>query len=402
MLLIVQRTFALCMLVLAASGASASDVYFEARSLDEALSFAKANHKLVVIDFWTVNCPPCRAFEKHVKENRVVRTALERLVLFKAELPALEELGKEYNVYLFPTYVLLNADGELLATWIGYYGPDDWAATVNEVVADPVTATERRARFEKSPSFKDAFRLGHVEYTQKRLKPAYDYLRRASLLDPQAARDAGVPLDLFRVTYWGTRSGELTAGQCMDAIAAVLTADDVDQEDALFVSGKVLGARRYFNDGDLIKILKMVHAAVPVDAEADEYGQLETFRIEYTFLVENDPVKATQLKRASLPEDWEHSYRGLNGFAWWCFEHKANLDEAEVMARRAAEMAPEGPHKSDCLDTLAEIVNLRGDTGEAIALTRRAIELDPDGPRASYYRRQLAKFEGVRDSASSP
>jgi tetratricopeptide (TPR) repeat protein len=399
MSLFLQRAFALFVIVLAASGAQASDVYFEAHSLDDALSLARANRTLVVIDFWNVNCPPCRSFAKHVTENAAVKTALEGLVLFKAELPALEKLGKEYNVFLFPTYVMLNADGELLATWIGYPGPDHWAAIVDEVVADPVTTAQRKARFERTPDFKDAFRLAHVEYTQKRFEPASQYLQRASSLDPQASKDAGVPLDLFRVAYHGVRAGDITIDQCMGAIAGVLTADDVDQEDALFVADKMLGAKKYVDPDTMVQVLKMVNSALPKNTEADEYGRLETFRIEYAYLVENDAAKAVELKRSSLTEGWESNYKRLNGFAWWCFQHETNLEEAEALTLRAIDLSPDAAGKANCLDTLAELVNLRGDTDEAIALMKQAIELDPHGSYSAYYKRQLEKFEGLRESA---
>ena len=94
------------------------------------------------------------------------------------------------------------------------------------------------------------------------------------------------------------------------------------------------------------------------------------------------------------PEGWEEDPGELNGFAWWCFENRINLEQAEDLARRGVELAPEGEEKAMVLDTLAELVFLRGDENEAVALIRQAIEQSPDN---EYYREQMVRFGGEPD-----
>ena len=62
-----------------------------------------------------------------------------------------------------------------------------------------------------------------------------------------------------------------------------------------------------------------------------------------------------------------------------------------MLARKGAELAEEDAAKAMILDTVAEIVNLRGDRDEAIALMKQAVELDPDN---EYFQKQVSRFEG--------
>ena len=80
----------------------------------------------------------------------------------------------------------------------------------------------------------------------------------------------------------------------------------------------------------------------------------------------------------------------LNNFAWWCFEHNVNLEEAEELALRGVELATDDDARANILDTAAEICAARGDCAEAIARIKRAIELSPD---KEYFKTQLARFE---------
>jgi len=73
-----------------------------------------------------------------------------------------------------------------------------------------------------------------------------------------------------------------------------------------------------------------------------------------------DWKQAVEKKKARLPEGWQENPDQLNNFAWWCFENKINLDEAEALARKAVELTTDSKDKANILDTLAEILSLKG------------------------------------------
>jgi hypothetical protein len=95
-----------------------------------------------------------------------------------------------------------------------------------------------------------------------------------------------------------------------------------------------------------------------------------------------------------MPEGWDENAGDLNTFSWWCFEHKINLDEAEKLARMGAELAEPGGEKAMILDTLAEIVNLKGKPKEAVKVTKLAIK---ESPGRKFYQEQLTRFEKLAE-----
>jgi len=87
----------------------------------------------------------------------------------------------------------------------------------------------------------------------------------------------------------------------------------------------------------------------------------------------------------------------LNGFAWWCFSNRVNLNEAFELAQRGVELAESDDDKAQILDTVAEICNAKGDCQNAIVYIQQAIELSPG---RDYYKRQLRRFEEALASDS--
>jgi hypothetical protein len=79
-----------------------------------------------------------------------------------------------------------------------------------------------------------------------------------------------------------------------------------------------------------------------------------------------------------MPEGWLEEADSLNGFAWWCFQNDVNLEEAEELARKGVDLAESGTEKAAVLDTVAEIVNARGDAPEAASLIEQALHETPD------------------------
>ena len=122
--------------------------------------------------------------------------------------------------------------------------------------------------------------------------------------------------------------------------------------------------------------------------------QKEAINILHTIYLDKNPDKAVALKKASMPEGWDENAKDINSFSWWCFEHKINLDEAEKLARMGADLAEPGSEKAMILDTVAEIVNFKGDPKEAVEITKLAIQ---ESPERQFYQDQLARFEKLAE-----
>ncbi|MFH1144879.1 MAG: hypothetical protein V1774_10090 [Candidatus Eisenbacteria bacterium] len=312
---------------------------------------------------------------------------------------------EQYGVWAYPTFVTLNQHGDPIQRSLGYGDAAGWSAWLSGVKADPISLAERMQRFEREPGFRDAVALGQTALSENHAVEAEGYFQRAMELDPQAAAKEGIPVDLVSAAIQGLGTGDITFDHVRQVTFDLLQSERTDPTQVLKICNYILRNQENFDGETLSQILRMAQPRIaPLEATAAEdegiRNRLQTFRIEYALHVENDPERALELKRPTLPAGWESDPEELNGFAWWCFEREINLEEAERLGRQAVELVPAGPLQANILDTVAQIVYLRGDAEEAAALIRRALELDPE---SEYLQQQLEKFSSPdTDPASGP
>lgn len=304
---------------------------------------------------------------------------------------------ERFDVHLYPTFLALSAEGEILQRWVGFAQASAWSEVVEAIKADPLTVAQREERHAAQPCFTDALALGRHAYASGSHRRAMDLYRQAQRLDPESSQSAELPIMLLRAALRGLPTEEVSIREVSSLAGEIVQAPDPKPSDALEVCYRLgsvldqLGRERY------AAILEMAHPLVANlrDEELQDYRH--DFLVQYALYVEADEAKAVEMKHAGLPEGWESDPDALNGFAWWCFEQRVNLEEAERLAQQAAELARPGARQANILDTQAQIVFLLGDAEQAIALMERAAEMSPD---LSYFREQLDRFRGIERAAN--
>jgi thiol-disulfide isomerase/thioredoxin len=90
--------------------------------LAAALARAKREGRKVFVDFETTWCGPCKAMDKNVYTSRAVVEAAgsSQVLCVKLDGDDEFELVKRYKVSGYPTMLLLDADGDVLAREVGY------------------------------------------------------------------------------------------------------------------------------------------------------------------------------------------------------------------------------------------------------------------------------------------
>jgi tetratricopeptide (TPR) repeat protein len=160
--------------------------------------------------------------------------------------------------------------------------------------------------------------------------------------------------------------------------------------DLFEVANLVSAAAMQLGDREMmVPYIRQVFALTEGTTDSLMIRQRDYLRPLYALYVEGDEGKAIELKKQSMDAGWEEDASGLNSYAWWCFQHRLDLANAEQLARKGVDLAEDPSRRANILDTVAELVNARGDRQGAVALIQQAVELNPE---SEYLQAQLARF----------
>ena len=337
-------------------------------------------------------------FAREADEDSTLRTALEAVVLLKIDGEKDEGLvlAEQFRVTGFPTFALMNANGELINRWAGYGNADGFIGSLEAALDDPILITERQARYDESPTVRDADVLAEYHSTRDEYVEAVDLLRDAMRLS-EDGHDA-YRHRIFTNSAFGFLHGVMGQGDTLFTKHEVMNAADAliggtDAEIGALMTVAQLMQMVASQSGDTSLMTPYLEAAMErTEGSTEPWVQQarEFLLVDYTLHVTGDAAKALELKRDQMHDGWMDDASELNSFAWWCFENDVNLEEAQTLARRGVELSEPGPPTAMILDTLAEICHARGNTDEALAFMRQAVA---EAPEEEHYQRQVARFE---------
>ena len=373
--------FILILLVTAVSPLRAE----EPATFAQAKQMAKDQGKLLLVDFYTEWCGPCKRFQAAAKTSEDLHAGLEKVVFISIDCEKGEgvELAKHYGVRSFPNYMLAGVEGEPIYRWVGYGTVDGFLGKLETGLKDPTTLAEKTSRFQENPTASDAETLASAAAAASDQVASAQWYEKAAEL-----AGGGYEMEIFFAKFQGFRSGAFTKEELIAAADTVMSKGDQQEKFQVYAAQPFLAkatgidslAYRYVDD--FWKELK--------DNDDPDVQQMrQRVQLDRALYIEKNPEKAAELKYASMPVGWMEDADGLNEYAWWCFENKVDLQRAEELAREGVGMATEGSQKAAILDTLAEICNVRGNCNEAVTLTEEAIQNDPGN---AYYKKQLERF----------
>jgi len=298
------------------------------------------------------------------------------------------DLAEEFLIQGYPTFVVINPGGETISRWAGFDDAASFIGTLSRAVADPTTVDEKLARFEERPTAEDAITLAEYHVTRGDFGDAVRFYERALEL---SAPDSGLEYDLFIAYRWGYDEEAFGIDEVRSAADRAMDSGQLTDKQFLRLARLMSSAADDEADWSVAPYIERALAATTDLDDPELEEQRRQVQIEEALHVTGDQARALELALESRPEGWKDDPGELNSFAWWCFENRINLEEAESLARRGVELAADGDGRAMVLDTLAELVFLRGDKEEAVALIKQAIEESPDN---EYYAKQLVKFGG--------
>ncbi len=330
-------------------------------------------------------------FARAVDNSQIIKDSLKDVVFWNNNCEVGEgiEVAKKYNVRGYPTFIMVNGDGKVSSSWIGYPGPTKWASFVKAGNQDRRTLAQKKVAFEEKATKELACSLANAASVEYNFAEAVKYFRSARQLNPDGARE--YTSEILTNMYYGSRGGAFTLDQVKEEADYVMNSKQATAEDKVEVALMLRGMAAQM--GDLEAAIPYISEALKASEGQDELADSRIdLEIDYALLVDKDTKKALKLKRKSMDEGWQDDPGALNNFAWWCFENKINLEEAKTLALRGVELAPDVAQKANILDTAAEICNAMDNCQEAVELMRQAVDYSPD---RKYFQTQLAKFEDI-------
>lgn len=286
--------------------------------------------------------------------------------------------------------MLTNSEGETLYRWIGYE-KSYFLTSLNTGLGDLTTVEQKMARFKETPDESTANILASYYDSKGEYKDAASYYNKAGKLSTDKTEDYSYRI--FQAHYYGMRKEMFTLDEIKLAANDALNSAFVSAEEmtrVVYIMSNFIKDNK--EDADLVIYLKQADEYLKGADEQSIKRLKSQINILQTLYVSKNVDKAVELKKASLTEGWDEEVKQLNSFSWWCFEHGINLEEAQNLARKGAELAEPGSEKATILDTLAEIVNLKGDPEGAVEVIKLAMK---EAPENEYYAKQLERFNSL-------
>lgn len=327
-----------------------------------------------------------------MNEDVDIQGSLESVVLFKADAEKGEgkDLAAEFNAKSYPTFVVVNSQGQTLDRWVGYE-KGFFIETLADAMTDLSTIEEKMAAYQKEPTVKLAVVLGRYSSALRNYLDAVNYYTTAQQIKDSPSLDYSY--EVFKNSYYGLSGEQFTLDEVLAAADRVFESESADPEDVVSTAISVTRAARKNDRVDLIQ--PYIETGLKISSQSDDPEMKDAYNqlmIDKSLLITGNEEMAVEFKKATMPEGWMDDAGRLNAFAWWCFENKVNLEEAERLSRKSVELAEPGHQKAMNLDTLAEICNALDNCHEAVDLIKLAIKEDPDD---KYFQDQLAKFEDI-------
>jgi tetratricopeptide (TPR) repeat protein len=274
--------------------------------------------------------------------------------------------------------------------WVGYE-KNYFLKSFGDALSDTSAIETKAARFKATPNVKDAVSLANNSSAGGDYKAAIEYYTIAQNIKTDPAKD--FTFEIFENTVRGSKTNLYTQDDIIKAADAVLASSGKTPYDVIETAQMMLEIDKKDSKVDLAK--PYLEAAMYISKSASDQelkNAHNKIMVDYYLYAKNDTGAAISQKKANMPKNWHKDAGNLNEFAWWCFENKINLQEAEAFARQAVSLAEPGETKAMILDTAAEICFARGNKTDAIKFAKMAVDQAPDN---KYYPKQVQKFEGT-------
>ena len=350
-------------------------IKFETSDFKTILAKAKKENKLIFLDAYTTWCGPCKLMAKNIFTLKSVGDHYNaNFVNAKIDMEKGEgiDIAKKYDVKVFPTYLFIDGNGELVHRTVGYV-PEKESIQFAKDASDPskrvAALKERFEKGEKDPEFlKNLVNLTAFTETDYAGKVFEQYIT-AKANTPLAADD-------MQMLFMTLKNSESPAYKIFKDKKADLL--------------KFMPEKSYEATDKSLKINTVIKKAY--NEESKTYDENKFIEGTKDFLTKDEAVKyLSKIKAGKALKDKDiatyekltlETYKDytnfnsneLNSIAWNFFENVTNKSSLETALKWAQESVKQSENSANT-DTLANLYNKLNDKANAKIWAEKAIEL---------------------------
>lgn len=361
-------------------------------SWDEAISQSRMTGKMVFLNGYAEWCEPCGEMEEYTFTDLEVANFYNsnfiNLSVDMEDYPGVE-LAEQYSIGVFPAFLFINGNGEVVHRGCGAVDASQFLALGEEALTDSMTLMKLEKRYDDGDRSTD-FMLDYLEVLENACldaeRFAASYLKEVDL----KSLSQDTPWEVFASYQWDIYSREFQyllknksalEGKLGQAVNAKLYDTYLAQYQEIFEAEELhdFGMRALlhsikdvtFTGSDTLKLMMNLHYA----EFTENWGDYAEYAI--------DLVGMSGLDDADE----------LNELAWKFYlfvDNKSQLEVASSWAQQAVDQQPE----PSTIDTYASLQFKLGNKKKAIELEKKALELAQElYEDTSHYEHQLRKFE---------
>lgn len=363
------------LIILSVLSLAQEGIKFETSDFKTILAKAKKENKLIFLDAYTTWCGPCKLMAKNIFTLKSVGDHYNaNFVNAKIDMEKGEgiDIAKKYDVKVFPTYLFIDGNGELVHRTVGYVPEKEFIQFAKDA-SDPskrvAALKERFEKGEKDPEFlKNLVNLTaftEADYAGK----VFEQYITAKANTPLAADD----MQMLFMTLKNSESPtykifkekkadllKFMPEKSYEATDKSLKINTVikkayNEESKTFDENKFIeGTKDFLTKDEAVKYLSKIKAGKALkdkDIATYEKLTLETYK-DYTNFNSNE----------------------LNSIAWNFFENVTNKSSLETALKWAQESVKQSENSANT-DTLANLYNKLNYKANAKIWAEKAIEL---------------------------
>jgi thiol-disulfide isomerase/thioredoxin len=139
---------------------------FQDISFEAALKLARKKHKIVLVDFFTTWCVPCRMLDATTwRDPEVAALLKKKTIALRIDAEKEPDLARRYGVQVYPTVALIKPNGTVIDRLVGYQDAKMFVTNLTFSLAGKTSLVRAQEAVEKAQhdphAFVDArYRLG--------------------------------------------------------------------------------------------------------------------------------------------------------------------------------------------------------------------------------------------------